>query len=531
MKNINDLRASHLAKYFYKLAEQSQDVFWIKSADYKEQIYISPAFEKSWGITCQALYDDPSLWITAMYPEDRERLQHDCSSRNRPPMIGEIFEKNYRIVRPDNTIRWIKDTSFGLFDEENKCFGYAGTCKDVSRDVLHRQELQEAKQNAEMANQAKADFLAKMSHEFRTPLNAIIGMTQIMAKKGLPSEFEDYVALISEAGKSLLSFVNDILDFAKIEVGELSFSNDPVDLHLLMSQVVHAFSYQANETGIGLTLNYPAQLPKLVMGDAKRIRQILVNLIGNALKFTDNGLISVTVSCRDVQAQQALFQIEVKDTGIGIAKSYQKLIFEKFSQIESSHQRKHQGTGLGLSITKQLVERIGGSISVDSEIGQGSTFTFTLPLQLQVQDAAFGKAMLASKVPEPLNMTEKLNLNLLLVEDNLINQKIARIMLEGIGCEVDIVNNGKDALHRLSDSSAAYDTILMDIGLPDMNGYEVAASIRQKENMKDIPIIAMTAHAIECDQEQCYSSGMDGVIIKPIFYENLYETLKTCVRC
>src|SRR3990167_9895787 len=216
MKNVNDIRASSLANYFYKLAEQSQDVFWIKSTDYKEKIYISPAFEKSWGISCQSLYDDPSLWITAMYPEDRERLQHDCSSRIAPARIGEIFEKNYRIVRPDNTIRWIKDTSFGLFDEEEKCFGYAGICKDVSKDVLHRQELQEAKQNAEMANQAKADFLAKMSHEFRTPLNAIMGMTQIMNKKGMAPEFEEYLSLISQAGNTLLSFVTDILDFAKI---------------------------------------------------------------------------------------------------------------------------------------------------------------------------------------------------------------------------------------------------------------------------------------------------------------------------
>lgn len=525
MTNINAEQASSLAKYFYRLAEQSQDVFWFKSKDYSEQIYISPAFEDIWGISCQDLYDDPSLWITAMHPEDRERLQHDCSSRTAPTPAGEIIEKNYRIVRPDQSIRWIKDISFGLYDGSGNCFAFAGTCKDVSKDVLHQQELQNEKIKAELANQAKADFLAKMSHEFRTPLNAILGITQIMATKNLPPEMQEYVSLINQSGQNLASFVNDILDFAKIEIGELSFSSDPLDLHLLASQVMNSFSYQASEAKINLKLEYSPDAPRLVVGDAKRIRQILTNLVSNAMKFTDEGMITIKVMCQKQQDNQGMFTVCVQDTGIGISENNFKFIFEKFGQVPSLHQRRHQGTGLGLSIVKELVEKVGGTVSVASEFGKGSTFTFTMPLQLQ--DSPLENMLADMKPVKPDLPSEKLNLNLLLVEDNITNQKIAKIMLEGIGCEVDIVNNGEEALTRLRDMQA-YDTILMDIGLPDMDGYEVANMIRQNDNFKKIPIIAMTAHAIECDKQKCLTSGMNEVIIKPIPYETLYETLRSC---
>ena len=524
MNNLDEIRASGLAKYFYKLAEQSQDVFWIKSKDYKQQIYISPAFEDSWGFTCQDLYDDPSLWISVMYEEDRIRLQNDCINRTSPPCAGEIIEKNYRIVRPDNSMRWIKDTSFGLYDDNNECFAFAGICKDVSKDVLHSQELEEAKQNAEMANQAKADFLAKMSHEFRTPLNAIMGMTQIMMRKGLSPEYEEYVSLIAQAGNSLLAFVNDILDFAKVEIGELSFTSEPVDLHLLSSQVIHSFKYQAEEKNIDLTLDYLPEIPKLVMGDAKRIRQIIVNLLNNALKFTEQGSILMKVDYQTNQEGKAFFHVVVKDSGICIEKGKHGYIFEKFSQIESIHQRKQQGTGLGLAITKQLVERIGGNITVESEPGIGSAFNFTLPLPLQdasqvrpvnAQDSIFGCKML----------NEKLNMSILLVEDNLINQRVVKLMLDGVGCQLDIANDGQEAL-RLLKNNKQYDTILMDIGLPDMDGFEVTAKIRENPAYKNIPIIAMTAHALECDIRKCYATGMSNIIIKPIRYEELFELLK-----
>ncbi|OGT61847.1 MAG: hypothetical protein A3F14_03170 [Gammaproteobacteria bacterium RIFCSPHIGHO2_12_FULL_43_28] len=524
MKNIHDMRASGLTKYFYKLAEQSQDVFWIKSTDYKEQIYISPAFENSWGITCQNLYDDPSLWITAMHPEDRERLQHDCSNRVGPPRMGETIEKNYRIIRPDGTMRWIKDTSFGLFDENNECFAFAGICKDVSKDVMHSQELLNEKLSAEMANQAKSDFLAKMSHDFRTPLNAILGITHIMSTKELSKEFKEYISLISQASNNLLSLVTDILDFAKVEIGALSFTSDPIDLHLLISQVMHSFKFQAKEANIALNLNYADNVARFVIGDAKRIRQILTNLISNSLKFTSQGSIEVLVDCHKQLSNQTEFVIAVQDTGIGIPEKDFGYIFEKFGQLESMHHRKHQGSGLGLSIVKQLVEKLGGTITVKSKVGDGSEFIVTLPLQLQESSAEKTTIAMNDYTNKAIEQ-KKLNLNLLLVEDNPVNQVVITKMLQEMGCQVDIAGDGKQTIALLA-KGRQYDAIMMDIGLPDIDGFEMAALIRQKVHLNKIPIIAMTAHVMESDQKKCFTVGMNDVITKPIPYEQLHQTLQ-----
>lgn len=526
MKTINKIRADSLAKYFYKLAEQSQDVFWIRSADYAEQVYISPAYEQIWGITCKELYEDPSLWMATMHPEDRERITRESAASKAPPKIGEINEKNYRILQRDKSIRWIKDVSFGLFDDEGNCFGYAGTCKDVSKDVLHKQELQNEKIRAEVANQAKADFLAKMSHEFRTPLNAILGIIQVMSAKQIGAEFQEYMSIINQAGSSLLALVEDILDFAKLEVSELSISHNPVDMHILISQVINSFFYKVKGTNVELHLDYPDDVPRLVVSDAQRMRQIFTNLINNAIKFTDEGYVRIEVRCLNKRPSEPLFEFKVIDTGIGIAETDFDYIFEKFGQVGSVHDRNHQGTGLGLSIVRHLLHKLGGTISVESEVGQGSTFTFQLPLKLQ------GEAYSTSELNRSYHLNEdgefkQLNLNCLLVEDNQMNQKIAKLMLGEIGCRVHTVSNGKDALFHLNENSQ-YDAILMDIGLPDMDGFEVAHAIRQNHFHKSVPIIAMTAHALECDKEKCYASGMNDVIIKPIPYEQLYKKLQAC---
>lgn len=521
MSNLkfNEIRALGLAEYFYRLAEQSGDVFWIKSADYKKQIYISPAFESIWGVSCKSLYEDPSLWVSSMLPEDRERLHHDCLNRTAEPLKTDIFEKKYRIVRPDQSIRFIHDVSFALFDADGKCFGYAGTCRDVSKDMLHKQELEEAKQTAEIANQGKADFLAMMSHELRTPLNAVLGITQILQMKTLSKELQEYISIISMAGNSLLSLVNDVLDFAKLEVGQLSFSNDPIDLYLLISQVVQSLKHQAKEKGTDLLLDYNDHVPRFIVGDAKRIRQIIVNLIGNAIKFTEQGRIDVLITCKNQTHEKALFYIEIKDTGIGIPANKLDFIFGKFNQIESVNFHEHSGVGLGLSITKQLLEKMGSEIKVKSECGKGSVFYFTLSLPLQKKLFSLNEVQ---KFNPKIDYT-KLKLDLLLVEDNFINQTIAKNMLQEIGCTLDIVDTGEAAIAQLN--LKHYDAILMDIGLPDINGFELALQVRQETAHKQKPILALTAHILEADKQKCFSAGMNGIITKPLCYEELIENL------
>lgn len=380
MTDFAEIKIADLGKCFYKLAEKGKDVFWIRSADFNRQIYISPAFEIIWGRACQELYENPATWIQAIFPDDRELL---LDTFNQTPKLEDSYSLNFRVVRPDGKIRYIHDASFPLFNETGECFGYAGVAKDITKDVLHEQELQEAKSRAEIANQAKSNFLAMMSHELRTPLNAILGMAQILRIKGVSPELEECVSVISNAGNSLLALVNDILDFAKLEVGKLSFVDEPIDLQLLISQVIHSLSHQAKEKNLELQLEYPDVVPTLVLSDAKRIRQILINLVGNALKFTEKGYVKIQFFCLKQDKNYADLQIKVVDTGIGISQDKLEMVFEKFSQVDSNYQRKYQGTGLGLAITRELVEKMGGKISLTSELGKGSDFSVVLPFQLQ----------------------------------------------------------------------------------------------------------------------------------------------------
>jgi PAS domain S-box-containing protein len=516
------------SRFFRFFADKIQSVFWVRDTRCNKQIYLSPAYETIWGRPREALYQNPDSWIESLVPEDQEgphkaenlveALENEDEAQ---------AEKRYRIIRPDGEIRWIKDTSFPIHDDQNEFMGFAGIAEDITKYVLHDKELEEAKEVAEAANQAKSNFLAMMSHELRTPLNAVIGMAQILHMKKLPKEVDECVAVIMQAGNNLLSLVNDILDFAKLEVGKLSFSMEPFDLSLLASQVIYSLKYQAQQKGLDLSIDYPAELPTAVMGDAKRFRQVLINLVGNAIKFTERGQIAMCVKCVKQLAHEAVFCITVSDTGIGISSDKLDFVFEKFSQVDSSYHRRHQGTGLGLAITKELVEKMGGTITVKSELGKGSVFTvmITLPLQNPSLEKPLDSKIFAKWTHHNSADAPNFNLKILLVEDNSINQRIARIMLEEVGCQVDIIDNGKSVL-EIFPTLNQYDVIFMDIGLPDMSGFEVVAAIRKQHDLKNIPIIAMTAHILERDKEHCYAVGMNGVIVKPISHDELVGTLR-----
>lgn len=531
LKQLSELihqDSQHVAKleeatrFFHFFAQRVETVFWVRDTRCNKQIYVSPAYEKIWGRSCESLYQNPDLWIDTLIPEDQDPHTADTRLLRLDEKGSDArYENRYRIMRSSGEIAWIKDTSFPIYDEQNTFIGFAGIAEDITTEVLHEQELQAAKERAELANQAKTDFLAMMSHELRTPLNAILGMAQILRIKGVPKELEECVSVISHAGNSLLSLVNDILDFAKLEVGKLSFSSEPMDLHMLISQVIYSLKHQAKEKNIELQFDYSDTAPALVVGDAKRIRQVILNLLGNALKFTDRGYVKICVAYEKKSKTQANFLITVIDTGIGISQDKLDFVFEKFSQVDSIYHRKHQGTGLGLTITKELVEKMGGNIRVVSELGKGSEFSVTLPLQLQT--SVLEKPM-TNMVGRIENHDHPFDFHILLIEDNSINQKIAKIMLEEAGCTVDMCDHGQAALDQLAHVKD-YDIIFMDIGLPDMSGFDVAALIRQQPEWRQVPIIAMTAHILERDRQQCYAVGMDGVIAKPISHDELVGVL------
>lgn len=656
MKVLTDSNVINLGKYFYKLAERSQDIFWIRDVDYKTQLYISPAYEQVWGLTCESLYEDGASWFTIVHPQDQEHVQHQLAQIKDASTEGNSYSLEYRIVRPDNEtrriheiniplydtnhsligfagiakdvtkeklrlaeleqaseffrffsekvhavfwardstcnrqlylspgyekvwgrsreslyanpdswistlhpddreehsraarmetyeemgqdaqyeqryriftpesgMRWIKDTSFPIQNEKNQFIGFAGIAEDVTKEVLHEQKLRDAMERAEVANQAKSDFLAMISHELRTPLNAILGMAQILKVKGLPEGSEEYVDIISNAGNSLLSLVSDILDFARLEAGKLSFSTDPFDLQRLIAQIVHSLQYQAREKNIDLILEYNSCSLDAVIGDANRVRQALVNLIGNAIKFTEKGHIKVIVNCIQQTTTKGLFEIIVADTGIGIRHDKLDSIFEKFSQIDSIYHRKQRGIGLGLAITKQLIEAMGGEIHVQSEYGKGSEFKFTLSLKLQsLQGNENQYTELSNR--KYLPRQSQYNLKVLLVEDNLINQKIAKIMLEDFGCHVDIVDNGQEVMEKVPEL-LSYHILFMDVGLPDISGFDIVSSLRKIPELKKLPIVAMTAHILERDRQQAFDAGMNQIIAKPISYDEIAMVL------
>ncbi|EKD70833.1 MAG: hypothetical protein ACD_46C00377G0003 [uncultured bacterium] len=512
-------KASH---FFQLFAERIPAVFWARDDSCNKQIYLSPGYEKIWDRTRESLYQNPDSWLETLHPEDRGTASNTQRFQTLSEVGPEVqYENRYRIHRPNGDIRWIKDTSFPIYNEKNIFIGFAGIAEDITKEVLNKQELRDAKERAEVANQAKSDFLAMISHELRTPLNAILGMAKILKMQGLPLELQENVDIISDAGNSLLSLVNDILDFARLEVGKLSFTKEPFDIHLLFSQVVQSLQYQAREKNITMTYEPEINTPSLVMGDSDRVRQVLVNLLGNALKFTEKGFIKVTVCCEKSLSSQVVFKVTVTDTGIGIREDKLNSVFEKFNQIDSIYHRKHRGIGLGLAITKQLIEAMGGNIHVKSEYGKGSEFSFTLSLELQKTIAIKNKT--TYQVQSPL-AKKNFNLTILLVEDNLINQKIATKFLEDFGCRVTIANNGHEVLSQ-QETLNHFDLIFMDVGLPDMNGFEIVQRLRAMPFLQEMPIIAMTAHILDRDRQQAFSVGMNKIIAKPISYDELGAVL------
>jgi PAS domain S-box-containing protein len=383
-------------------------------------------------------------------------------------------------------------------------------------------DLECERTRAQSADHAKGEFLANMSHEIRTPMNGIIGVTELLLDTTLSNVQSDYVGMIKRSADTLLVILNDILDFSKIEAGKLQVEKVPFLLKETLRDIIYIMQPKAYEKNIKLDYSIGSDIPDAVVGDPVRLKQVLLNLVGNSLKFTEHGEIKVNISRDSSKNNPDVLQFSVSDTGIGIPKEKQEHIFNPFTQADNSTHRKYGGTGLGLTITSKLVELMGGKVWLESEFGKGSDFYFTVSLPVAEEEAM--KSFMPKEADENI-IPEASNLNILLAEDNPINQKLAVKMVEAKGHKVVVADNGKVALEKLEKQS--FDMILMDIQMPEMDGYEAIAKIREKETISGshIPIIAMTAHAMKGDREKCIESGADEYISKPINRAELYRLI------
>lgn len=434
-------------------------------------------------------------------------------------------ENEWTYTRKDNSKLPVKSSVSCLYAENGNLIGYLEIAEDITERKKFHDELIKANQEAINSLKIKREFLANMSHEIRTPMNGVIGMCNLLLEECNEKSQVEKLKIIQNCGNTLLDLINDILDFSKLEAGRVELENNPFPIEKTILEVVDLLNSKASEKGLTLSYDRSGFDLDWINSDVTRFRQILMNLIGNAIKFTSEGKISIQCSYKELADKKILVYCSVVDTGVGISEAAQAKLFASFSQVDASTTRQFGGSGLGLAICKGLSEMMGGTISVESKIGEGSNFTFSF-----IAEKAMKQAVIQDQKPfESFKDLKFESLKILIAEDNRVNQQVICGLLKKLGCHADVAANGNEVLSQLKHKG--YDLIFMDCHMPEKDGFETTRIICQKYNEDQKPrIVALTASTMKQDVEKCYASGMDGFLSKPIKIQSLVEVLSECLE-
>ncbi|MFT5702713.1 MAG: PAS domain S-box-containing protein [Rickettsiales bacterium] len=525
-----DLAKKLMEKDFVNLKEQKDllEACWQGSTEASwsvnlitRKITFSDRWKEMIGYETNEIGEDESEWSSRVHPDDYEATQiiMERHLSKKGPYLQE-----YRIKTKSGEWRWFKCSGQASWNEDGVPYRLSGSSLDIHDVKMAVENLKIDKKKAEDFNQAKTNFLSNMSHEIRTPMNGIIGMASLLKITKLDDIQKEHVQLILDSSDHLMQIINNILDISKIEAGKIELENINFDLKNTAQEVLILMGAIAKGKNIDFNLEYSEKIPSYVIGDQGRIRQILFNLVSNAIKFMDNGKIGIIFVLEKQENDRLILEISVKDQGIGIPKDKLDKIFHKFDQADVSTTRKFGGSGLGLPICRELVQMMGGDMKVESILNEGSNFYFTINLGFSEVQSGIVVKIKDPEYKDPINLE---NINVLLAEDNSINQKVMINLLSKYGCSVTPSGNGEEAVEQVLKQK--FDIILMDCQMPEMDGYEATRIIRdleQKNQQTASIIIAVTANALKEDKEKCLAAGMDDYLFKPIYDKDLSDILE-----
>jgi PAS domain S-box-containing protein len=526
------LESEHaLAQRYQELFENASDMVYTLDLDGRVTS-MNKAGEVMTGLDLTGKPGPSFFDLVAPAAQDAARRVHLDLVRGSAPVREELEFRSARGTR------LVAEVAERLVRRDGRPVGVHGIARDVTTQKRVEIEMRNAREEAEAANRAKSQFLANMSHEIRTPMNGIVGMTDLTLDTDLTAEQREYLQTVKSCADSLLRLIDDVLDFSKVEAGKLSL--DPVEFAIrqTLEEIRKIFGLRAAEKGLTLAFTVAPDVPERLVGDPGRLRQVLVNLLGNALKFTSAGRVALDVDLLSSGAADVEIRFAVSDTGIGIPADRQRLIFDPFTQADGATTRHFGGTGLGLTISSRLVHMMGGTLAVESAPGKGSRFFFSTRFTVgaaartskppsgahdRVGEAATAPAASSALAAGP-------GIRILLAEDNVVNQRLTERLLQKRGHTVVVANDGQQAVAAVSRET--YDLILMDVQMPELNGFEATSAIRamERETGRRTPIVAITAHAMAGDRERCLEAGMDAYISKPVRAYELYAAIETLGR-